>query len=68
MKPNEQKFIDLIIHRNRSEGIPSPLYIYRKLYQISKKSVILLFTEIEVKVFQVLCMYIENEMKSAKIQ
>ena len=56
---NLEKFSDLIIHRNRSEGIPSALYVYRKLNQICKKSVISLFTEIEVNVYRVTCMYIE---------
>ena len=59
---NLEKFSELIIHRNRSEGIPSALYVYRKLNEIGKNSVILLITEIDVNVFQVTHMYIETEI------
>ena len=64
---NLDTFSDIIIHRNRSEGIPSPLYVYRNWNQISKNSVIFLFTEIKVTVFQVSCTYIENEIKQQKV-
>ena len=63
---NLEKFSDLIIHRKRSECIPSPLYVYRKWNQISKNSVILLNTEIEVNEFRVPCMYVEIEINLGK--